>query len=48
MAYRDLVRCPRVKIDGLDPGDVDAEISVDAGTADAHEHPEVPACPTGT
>lgn len=40
--YLDLLRCPLVQVDGFDPGDVDAQVAVDAGAADAHEHSEVP------
>lgn len=40
--YLDLLRCPLVQIDRFDPGDVDTQVAVDAGTADTHEHPEVP------
>ena len=40
--YLDLLGCPLVQIDRLDPGDVDAQVAVNSGTADTHEHPEVP------
>lgn len=40
--YLDLLRCPLVQIDGFHSGDVDAQVAVNAGTADTHEHPEVP------
>lgn len=41
-AYLDLLRCPLIQIDRFDSGDVDTQVAVDAGTADTHEHPEVP------
>ena len=40
--YLDLLRCPLVQIDRFDSGDVDTQVTVDAGAADTHEHPEVP------
>lgn len=41
-AYLDLLRCPLIQIDRFDSGDVDTQVAMDAGTADTHEHPEVP------
>lgn len=41
-AYLDLLGCPLVQIDRFDSRNVDTQVAVDAGTADAHEHPEVP------
>lgn len=40
--YLDLLRCPLVQIDRFDSGDVDAQVAVDASTADTHEDPKVP------
>lgn len=40
--YLDLLRCPLIQIDRFDSGDVDAQVAVDAGAADTHEHAEVP------
>lgn len=40
--YLDLLRCPLVQVDRFHSGDVDAQVAVDASTADTHEHPEVP------
>ena len=40
--YLDLLRRPLVQINRFDSGDVDPQVAVDAGTADTHEHPEVP------
>lgn len=46
--YLDLLGCPLVQVDRFDSGDVDAEVTVDPGTADTHEHPEVPGSPSRT
>lgn len=46
--HLDLLGCPLVQIDRFDSGDVDAEVTVDPGAADAHEHPEVPGSPSRT
>lgn len=46
--YLDLLRCPLVQVDGFHSGDVDTQVAVDASTADTHEHPEVPWCPSRT
>jgi hypothetical protein len=46
--YSDLVRGPRVEVDRLDFGNVDAEIPVDPGAADAHEDAQVPRRPSWT
>lgn len=46
--YLDLLGCPLVQIDRLDSGDVDSKVPVDPGTADTHEHPEVPGSPART
>lgn len=40
--HLDLLRCPLVQVDRLDPGDVDSQVAVDAGAADAHEDAEIP------
>lgn len=44
----DLLLRPLVQIDGLDLGDVDPQVSMDAGTADADEDAQIPGCPSGT
>lgn len=46
--YLDLLGRPLVQIDRFDSGDVHAEVTVDPGTADTHEHPEVPGSPSRT
>ena len=45
-AISHLFRRPRVQIDGFHLGDVDAQVSVDAGAADAKEDAEVPRRPS--
>lgn len=46
--YLDLLRCPLVQVDRFHSGDVDTQVAVDASTADTHEHPKVPWCPSRT
>lgn len=46
--YLDLFLRPLVQIDRLDLGDVDPEVPVDAGTADADEDAQVPRGPSRT
>lgn len=40
-----LLRCPAVQVDRLHPANVDAQIAVDAGTADAQKHAQIPGRP---
>lgn len=44
----DLLLRPLVQIDRLDLGDVDPQVSVDAGTADADEDAQIPGRPSWT
>lgn len=47
-AHLDLLGRPLVQVDRLHPGDVDSQVAVDSGAADAHEDAEVPRGPAGT
>lgn len=44
--YRDLSRRPRVKIDRLDLGYVNAQVAVDSGAANAEKEAQIPGRPT--
>lgn len=44
----DLLLRPLVQIDGLDLGDVDPQVSMDAGAADADEDAQIPGRPSRT
>uniref|UniRef100_A0A0E9RN39 Uncharacterized protein n=1 Tax=Anguilla anguilla TaxID=7936 RepID=A0A0E9RN39_ANGAN len=39
---------PLVQVDGLDPGDVHAQVAVDSSTADADEYSQIPGSPSRT
>ena len=45
LAYSYLMWRPRVQVDGFDLGDVNSQVAVDSGTADAHEDAQVPGGP---
>ena len=40
--YGYLFGSPCIQIDGFDPGDVNAQVPVDSGTADAEEDAQIP------
>ena len=42
LTHRDLQRCPRIEIDGLDFGDVDSQVAMNPGASDAQEQTQVP------